>query len=173
MQKDLTSSSSWWIAGLVLHRYDLGWLVPFLVWFGFSIRLLTLYVSTRPLSQALARLWRLLVTQHTDKLRRPVKLVLGAAVTAAIILTGTFGSAETPGGRRADRAVGLFGLVVFLSCAYALSKDRKNINFQAVLVALLMQFLLALFVLRSQAGVSRIFLGSTIKAYVHQLILGS
>ena len=39
--------TGWWIAGLVLHRKDLGWLIPFLVWLGLTIRLVTLHVSTK------------------------------------------------------------------------------------------------------------------------------
>lgn len=106
-----------------------------------------------PLSQAVGRFWNYVVKRHVDKLSARLKLVAGMAIVAAIILVGTFGSPGTPKSPRSDRAVGLFGLVVFLGGSYATSRDRKNVNFQAVIVGVLMQFLLGLFVLRTQTGV--------------------
>lgn len=138
---------------MILHRHDLGWLIPFLSWLGLSIRLFTLHVSIEPLTQARSRLWSYAIKRHTDKLCPTAKFIAGVVITVAMILAATFASAETPQSRRSDRAVGLFGLVVFLGGFYATSRDRKNINFQAVIVAVFMQFLLAIFVLRTQAGV--------------------
>jgi CNT family concentrative nucleoside transporter len=82
------------------------------------------------------------------------RLPLSAAGTIAVILVGTFASAESADNTRANRAVSLFGLLVFIGVFYATSRNRKAINWQTVIVGMLAQFLLALFVLRTKAGVS-------------------
>jgi predicted Na+-dependent transporter len=83
-----------------------------------------------------------------------VRLPLGAAGTIAVIVASTFASSDSADNNRVNRMVSLFGLIVFIGSFYATSRDRKNINWQAVIVGVLAQFLLALFVLRTKAGVS-------------------
>lgn len=73
-------------------------------------------------------------------------------MTIAVIMIGCFVSADTPENTRADRAVSLFGLVVFLFILWLFSRDRSNIVWHTVIVGMLVQFLVALFVLRTQAG---------------------
>lgn len=82
------------------------------------------------------------------------RLPLGAAGTIAVIVASTFANSDSADNNRVNRMVSLFGLIVFIGSFYATSRDRKNINWQAVIVGVLAQFLLALFVLRTKAGVS-------------------
>src|SRR5512139_3244699 len=51
-----------------------------------------------------------------------------------------------------ERLFSLFGLLVFLGIAYALSTDRKAIRLRTVAWGLGLQVLLALFVLKTQVG---------------------
>jgi len=83
-----------------------------------------------------------------------VRFPLGAAGTIAVIVAGTFANSDSADNNRVNRLVSLLGLIVFIGTFYATSRDRKNINWQAVIVGILAQFLLALFVLRTKAGVS-------------------
>ena len=76
-----------------------------------------------------------------------------------IIVVGTFTSPQSDDNTTANRTVSLFGLLVFISVFYATSNNRKMINWHTVIVGMLAQFILALFVLRTQVGVS---LSSTI-----------
>jgi len=73
-------------------------------------------------------------------------------VTIGVILIGAFASPEGRGNTRADRAVSLFGLAVFLFMLWATSRNRKKIIWHTVIVGMLVQFIIALFVLRSGAG---------------------
>jgi CNT family concentrative nucleoside transporter len=152
-RKKTNFSFSWWIAGLCLHRYDLGWLIPFLVWLGLTIRLVTLYVSTKYVTKPIAFLWIKAAYNPVQLIPQKFRLPLGAAGTIAIFLVGTFIPEESADNTRANRAVSLFGLLVFIGAFYATSRDRKAIQWQTVIVGMLAQFLLALFVLRTQAGV--------------------
>lgn len=144
--------TGWWIAGLVLHRHDLGWLIPFLLWLGLTIRLLTFYISTAYITRQITIIWAHTVIKPVGRIPAKIRLPLGAAGTIAVIVVGTFCSPESADNTRTNRAISLFGLLVFVGGFYATSRDRKNINWQTVIVGILAQFLLALFVLRTKAG---------------------
>ena len=144
--------TGWWIAGLILHRYDLGWLIPFLLYLAISLRLLFFHVPitvvTRPMNwtwnQTGVRVYQVIPA----KLRKP----LAAAVTVAVILVGTFVTEETADNTRENRAVSLFGLLVMLAVLYATSRDRSRIKWHTVIGGMLTQFVIAVFVLRTGAG---------------------
>jgi len=51
-----------------------------------------------------------------------------------------------------DRLIGLLGIVLILGCAFALSNNRKAINYRTVGMGLLLQALLALFILKTPVG---------------------
>jgi CNT family concentrative nucleoside transporter len=138
----------------VLHRHDLGWLIPFLLWLGLTIRLITFHISTTYITEPIAFIWVYAVSKPVGRIPKKIRLPLGAAGTITVIVVGTFASSESADNTRTNRAISLFGLLVFIGGLYATSRDRKNINWQTVIVGILAQFLLALFVLRTKAGVS-------------------
>lgn len=150
----LTKGSRWWIAGLVLHRDDLGWLIPFLLWICITIRLVTFHVSITPVAQAISWVWNSTVVRVVDLIPEKFRLPLGALGTVLIIFIGTFTSPQSEDNTNSNRAVSLFGLLVFIGVFYATSNNRKMINWHTVIVGMLAQFILALFVLRTQVGVS-------------------
>ena len=84
----------------------------------------------------------------------PEKLRLPAAATLAIavILVGAFASPESQDNTRDNRAVSLFGLLVLIAAMWITSRDRKKIVWHTVIVGMLVQFIVALFVLRTKAG---------------------
>jgi CNT family concentrative nucleoside transporter len=71
-----------------------------------------------------------------------------------VILVGTFVSKEAEDNTRANRAVSLFGLLVLITILYATSRSRKDIKWHTVIVGMLVQFIIALFVLRTGVGFS-------------------
>ncbi|CAK7208334.1 hypothetical protein SBRCBS47491_000057 [Sporothrix bragantina] len=151
--------TGWWIAGLVLHRYDLGWLVPFLVWLAVSMRILALH---QPIRRHIGGVFSLIgsffskwhaagrASAPTFVQRFPNSPL--AAITIIIILLGTFVPAESIENTRGDRAISLLGLVVFLGIFYATSRNRSRINFLAVVGGTAAQFVLGLLVLKTKAG---------------------
>lgn len=84
----------------------------------------------------------------------PQKLRYPAAgfLATAVIIVGSFASPESPQNKRVDRVVSLVGLGLLIFFLWVTSRDRKRINWQAVIVGMLVQFLVALFVLRTGAG---------------------
>jgi len=80
------------------------------------------------------------------------KIPLGATLVVGVILIGAFASPESEDNTRDNRAVSLFGLAVIIFVMWATSRDRKRIRWHTVIVGMLVQFLVALFVLRSGVG---------------------
>lgn len=83
-----------------------------------------------------------------DKLKIP----LGALLVFAVLLIGGFASPESEDNTRANRAVSLFGLAVVIFALWATSRNRKAIKWHTVIVGMFLQFVIALFVLRSGVG---------------------
>jgi len=81
-----------------------------------------------------------------------LRIPLGAAVVVAAIIVGAFASAESQDNTRSNRAISLFGIVVFLFALWATSRNRRIIKWHTVIVGMLMQFVIALFVLRTGVG---------------------
>lgn len=77
---------------------------------------------------------------------------LAAAVVVAVYLIGAFVSEESADNTRENRAVSLFGLIVLLFSLWLTSRNRKKIVWRTVIVGMLLQYIVALFVLRTQAG---------------------
>lgn len=143
--------TGWWISGLVTHRH-LGWLKPFLLWLGISIRLLTFYVPLTPVFKVVKFMWRNTVSRAVQMIPEQFRLPLGGIGTICVIVIGTFATEETAENNRQNRAVSLFGLLLFIFIFWLTSANRKLINWHAVIVGMLAQFILALFVLRTTAG---------------------
>lgn len=76
----------------------------------------------------------------------------GGIVTIAVLCVGSFVSEEFEDNNRENRAVSLFGLVFTIFALWVTSKHRKRVNWQTVFVGMLMQYLIALFVLRTTVG---------------------
>ena len=84
----------------------------------------------------------------------PGKLQLPAAVllVVSVFLVGTFSSGKSLNNSIGDRAISLCGLLVFITVLAITSKNRKAIRWHTVLVGMLMQFIVAMFVLRTSTG---------------------
>ncbi|KAG5970708.1 hypothetical protein E4U55_001486 [Claviceps digitariae] len=144
--------TGWWIASLVLHRDDMNWVVPFLLWLAISLRLMFFYVPSRYLSSAIRWVWErsALVIYHAipEKLRT----VVGAAGALAVIVVGSFASEEVADNTRANRAISLLGMLVMIGVFWLTSKHRSRVNWRTVIVGMLAQYIIGLFVLRTGVG---------------------
>jgi len=75
-----------------------------------------------------------------------------AMIVIAAFLVGTFATEESAGTTRDNRAVSLFGLLVFIGVLWATSRNRKAIQWHTVIVGMFLQYIIALFVLRTSVG---------------------
>ena len=130
----------------------MNWIIPFLVWLCIMLRIFFWYVPVTIVTRPIKWTWQ--NTGHRVSQMIPAKLgiPIGTAVVLAVILVGTFVSPESSDNTRANRAVSLFGILVFTFGFWATSRNRKKIVWHTVLVGYLTQFIIALFVLRTGVG---------------------
>lgn len=124
----IRSCCRWWIAGLVLHRNDRGWIVPFLVWLFVTIRIITLYVPISLVMGPVKTVWKHTVVRVHDLIPAKLRKPLAAAGTVAAMLVGAMVSEESADNTRANRAVSLFGLAVMIAVLYATSRNRSKVS---------------------------------------------
>lgn len=144
--------TGWWIAGLVVHRHDMNWIIPFLLWLAIMLRLLFWHVPITIVTRPMHFVWNNTGVRVGALIPEKMRIPAGAALTLAVIIVGAFASPESQDNTRANRAVSLFGLVVFIFVFWATSRNRKMIKWHTVIVGMLVQFIIALFVLRTKAG---------------------
>ena len=143
---------SWWIFGLVFHRHELGWLIPTLVYIGISMRFLFWWVPSRLAMIPMRWAWRNTAFRVYEVIPAKLHQPLAAVVTLAVFLIGSFVPEETGDNTRANRAISIFGLLVMIAVLAATSRDFKRIPWHTVIGGMLTQFIIAVFVLRTQAG---------------------
>lgn len=97
-------------------------------------------------------LWNHTGVAFANMLPERVKIPLAGVTVTAVILIGAFVSPENQDNTRANRAVSLFGLAVIIFLMWATSNNRKVIKWHTVIAGMFLQFIIALFVLRSGAG---------------------
>ncbi|PSN66871.1 sodium/nucleoside cotransporter 1 /nucleoside cotransporter 1 [Corynespora cassiicola Philippines] len=144
--------TGWWVASVVVHRNDKNWIIPFLFWLAIMLRLIFFHVPISIISKPMHFVWNNTGVRFVALIPEKMRLPAGAALTIAVMLVGSFVSEESADNTRANRAVSLFGLAVFIFGFWLTSRNKKKIVWHTVIVGMLMQFIIALFVLRTKAG---------------------
>lgn len=116
------------------------------------IRLITLHLSTTFVMKPMKFVWDHTGVKFANMIPQKLRVPAAAALTIAVIIIGSFVSGESEDNTRANRAVSLFGLLVFIVGFWATSRNRSKVNWHTVIVGMLMQFIIALFVLRTGVG---------------------
>lgn len=116
------------------------------------LRLIFFYVPISIISKPMHWIWNQSGVRFCSYIPEKLRVPGGAILTIGVILIGAFVSEETPENSRKNRAISLFGLAVFIFLFYATSRNRKKIVWHTVIVGMLVQFIVALFVLRTKAG---------------------
>lgn len=147
--------TGWWLSIIIQPNQRKKWLIPTILYILLMIRLLSW--RNRLLKRAFGvvqRAWLYCCTIVYDRIlpKRVYRLLTGATITLTVILLATFVSPETSFSKRSDRAISFLGLVVTIAGLYITSRNRSKIVWNAVIGGVLMQFIVALFVLRTKAG---------------------
>ncbi len=129
-----------------------GWLKPFLLYLAITIRLLAFYVPMSIVVQPMHFIWNNTGVRLAALIPEKLQVPAGAVLVVAVILIGGFASPESQDNTRANRAVSLFGLAVIIFVMWATSRNRKMVVWRTVIVGMFVQFVVALFVLRSSVG---------------------
>jgi CNT family concentrative nucleoside transporter len=148
--------TAWWVASLVLHRpgtaQPKNWVIPFLLWLAISLRILFLHIPISIISKPMKWTWKNTGSRVNSMIPEKLRLPTGALVTLMVFLVGSFVSEENGDNTRANRAISLFGLAVLIVSLWATSRNRKAINWHTVISGYFIQYIIALFVLRTRVG---------------------
>ncbi|KAI1651588.1 H+/nucleoside cotransporter [Daldinia loculata] len=144
--------TAWWIFGLVRFRNEKNWLIPFLVYLAITLRIIFLWIPVKYAMMPVKFVWRHTAFRVYELIPKKLHRLLAAVVTVAVFLIGSMVPEETGDNTRARRAQSLFGLVVMIVILTATSRDWRKIPWHTVIGGMLTQFVIAVFVLRSQAG---------------------
>lgn len=143
--------TAWYIAALVLHR-DEARVVPTLIWAFIILKLFFYHVSTRHFTPVIAKVWNMTFGAFFNAIPAKLKIPLGAFTVLAVFLLAGFLTPVLPGQSLAQRGQAFFGILVFLGLLISTSSNIRAINWRTVLVGLFLQFVVALFVLRTGVG---------------------
>lgn len=145
--------TAWWVSIVAQDKHRHKWLIPTLLWIFIMARLITFHVPSKYLVIWANWVWQRTISKLVSLIPQKLRYPAAAIGTIAVILIGTFVSPEIPGGSpRSDRAVSFFGCVVAIFGLWATSNNRSKINWRPVISGMLIQFIIALFVLRTKAG---------------------
>lgn len=135
------------------------WLKPFLFLLALTLRLVFFHVPISIISRPIRFVWKNTGVRVAELIPDKLKIPLGALIVVAVLLIGGFASPVSQDNTRDNRAVSLFGLAVIILVMWATSRNRKAVKWHTVIVGMLVQFIIALFVLRSQVGCEYFSLG--------------
>lgn len=145
--------TAWWVSIVAQDKHRHKWLIPTLLWIFITARLITFHVPSRYLLVWAGWIWDRTTIKIVGFIPSEWRAFCGAVGTVAVILIGTFASPEIDGGSpRSERAISFFGCVVAIFALWATSNNRSKINWHTVISGMLIQFIIALFVLRTKAG---------------------
>lgn len=145
--------TAWWISILAQPKQRHKWLIP-TVFYGFVMfRFFTLYVPfVRWFMTVCKFVWSHALSVRNKIIPEKFRLLAGAVLTVAVMLIGSLVPEETKDSKRGDRMISFFGIVVALVGLYLTSTNRSKIRWITVINGMLMQYIIALFVLRTKAG---------------------
>ncbi|KAI5964669.1 uncharacterized protein KGF55_001738 [Candida pseudojiufengensis] len=147
--------TSWWLSIVIQDKHRHQWLIPTIIWMMIMVRLITWHCRILPFLLSKVKIiwdfgcdivYNKLLTKHYQR------LLAGASITIAVILLGTFIPSETEFSKRKDRAISFFGNLVAIFGLFITSKYPKKIQWQTCIGGFLMQYIVALFVLRTKCG---------------------
>ncbi|KAJ5222892.1 Solute carrier family 28 member 3 [Penicillium citrinum] len=144
--------TAWWIAGLILHRHDYGWLIPFLVYLAITLRIIFNFIPVSYVMRPTRWLYNNSLVKIYDTMPHKLRTCFAALLTIAVICVGSFVPEESVDNTRGNRAISILGLAVILFVLWLTSRNRKCIPWHTVIGGMLTQFVMAVFVLKTKAG---------------------
>lgn len=136
----------------MLHRKDMNWVVPMLLWIAVMERLITFHVYSGRIISRICFVWDEISRKVLSIIPGHRHHIIGGIFFALIVIIGAMVSPEFEDNTRINRVVSLAGYFLCMGMLWATSRNKRMINWHAVTVGILMQFLVGLFALRTSTG---------------------
>lgn len=145
--------TAWWISIIAQKKQRHKWLIPTILYGMIITRMITLYIPfTRWILTGLKKVWFAVLTVRNKVIPEKFRLLGGALLTVAVMMLGSMVPAETKDLRRVDRFISFIGICVAIGGLYLTLTNREKVRWITVINGILMQYIIALFVLRTKAG---------------------
>lgn len=145
--------TSWWLLIIIQPKHRHQWLIP-TIFYGMVItRIITFHIHfDRWIMSGLKFIWFHGLSIRNKIIPEKFRTLAGAIGTVAVMLVGSLVPSETKDSRRVDRFISFLGIVVSIVLLYITSTNRSKIRWITVINGILIQFIIALFVLRTKVG---------------------
>lgn len=147
--------TGWWLSILIQKKHRHKWLIPTVLYWMLMIRLITWHCKILSvLMQYVSGIWNKSVDILENKILKTqvTKIAAGVVVVVGAIALGVFIPSETSYSKRKDRVVSFVGLFFYVFLMFLSSKHKSKVQWRTIIVAVLLQYIIALFVLRTEAG---------------------
>lgn len=115
-------------------------------------RLILWHASASRLTAPLGKLWHWTVLRQTNVVPPKWSLLASWLVLIALIAAVVFVQSDLGDNNATNRGISLAGLALTMGLLWLTSRNRSRVCWHSVLVGLYLQFLVALFVLRTDVG---------------------
>ncbi|KAG8893565.1 hypothetical protein FRC01_013507, partial [Tulasnella sp. 417] len=144
----------WWISATVLSATRHRWIVQtFWAWF-FILVIAFRFIPNRVITRPVAAIWVPLVEKPWLALSYKIRMAIGVLALLGLVFGSGYGFPLHDGSTYVDRTISIIGLFVFQAGFYLFSYDRKAVPWPTVIVGLMLQQIIAIFVLKTSAGFS-------------------
>ncbi|CAO3594287.1 unnamed protein product [Absidia cylindrospora] len=122
-----------------------------LIYAWFCLFMLFNYIPTTVVTKPCSKIIHV-VSLPIMRISPLIRTFLYAGLVTVVMVVTVFSLPEKEESTRVQRIISLFGMGVFIGMMVLSSKHRRSINWNTISGSMLLQFLLALFVFRSNAG---------------------
>ncbi|CAO1634456.1 unnamed protein product [Jaminaea pallidilutea] len=155
----LTLLLGWWIVAIINDRPEIRirWIPSTIIaWFFILLILLhnSRYIPQRPILRVIYGTWNTLLGKPWSKMPYRARLGLGWACLAVLFFGSTYGLPEVEASTRVQRTISLAGYVLIYLGFFTFSSNHKAIKARTTILGMGLQFAIALFVFRTDAGFS-------------------
>lgn len=112
------------------------------------------YIPQRPIVRVISTCWTTAVEKPFSAIPYYGKLALGWGCLIALIAGSAYGLEQNAASTYAQRTISIAGLVLIYLFLFALSHNHKAVQARTTIVGIGLQFIIALFVFRTGAGLS-------------------
>ncbi|KAJ3227233.1 hypothetical protein HK099_002926 [Clydaea vesicula] len=131
-----------------------GYIPATLIYIFIALRTMAKYVNiTRTFYNPLGKAYDATIAKVIGAIPEKIRLPLLALVWFVALIVVAVVSPVTEVGNVVQRLQSALGVFVFLGLLYVTSSDRKSIPFRTVVVGMVLNYIIALFVIKTQAGV--------------------
>ncbi|PWN45438.1 hypothetical protein IE81DRAFT_320199 [Ceraceosorus guamensis] len=147
----------WWIPSIINERVRHRWIVATIFsWFFILLILMhkSRYIPQRPIVRVISAVWTTAAEKPWSRIPYKGKLAVGWLSLAVLVFGSTYGLPIEQGSSLGQRTISLVGYCLIYAIIFAFSSNYGAVQARTTILGMGLQFIIALFVFRTGAGLS-------------------